>query len=78
MESRSFVMWACWVKSVFSRSEENTEEEGEDKDKGEGEDRMDEDTMPSVQSDTNDLSAYNLDDYDNEAADTGMSFLCCL
>jgi hypothetical protein len=33
---------------------------------------MDEDTRPPTQSDPNDLSAYNLDEYDNEAADTGI------
>jgi len=51
----------------FSYSSENSDEDKQDS----KEDRMDEDTLPT-QSDPNDLSAYNLDDYDNEAADTGI------
>lgn len=34
-------------------------------------DRMEEDTIPPTQSDPNDLSAYKLDEYDNDAADAG-------
>ena len=37
-----------------------------------GNDRMDEDTIPPKQANPDDLSVYNLDNYDNEASDTGM------
>lgn len=61
----------CPISSISLQlifSSENSDEEKQ----GPEEDRMDEDTLPPTQSDVNDLSAYNLDDYDNEAADTGI------
>ena len=62
--------------SYGSDENQDSEEDGEAGGEGKGDgddDRMDEDKVPPMQSDPNDLSAYNLDDYDNEAADTGMA-----
>ncbi|KAF8589460.1 transductin family protein/WD-40 repeat family protein [Ramaria rubella] len=67
------------AKSMGQGVEEDTQDDDEgdgweDEDTAmEGEDRMDEDGLsPVAPSDPNDLSAYKLDDYDNEATDTAV------